>query len=176
MKKISVLIVFSLLFCFCKSKKGGKFDEKLIHRIATENSSLPSQYDMYFFYVQCEKEQISEINVKQLQYMYNDSNTVDESFEDFLKRALHQKQNFINVNDIIDCFYIDKEVMIYYQKVNFSNFIEKYFERDNKSYRLKREFNKKRRSIFYYCFLNNYLGVFDGYGGFYYIMKTSDIY
>lgn len=168
------LILLCCFFLSCSDKEVVKFDEKLIKKIASEDFSLPSQYNMLYLYAQCENKQISEINVQQLRVLYNKSDK-GITFEKYLEVVLNQKQSLQESVDI-ECFSINAEIEKEYKDIGYKNLIAKYFEKIDDSYRLRKIVGEdKRKTLFYYGFLNNYVATFDDYIGYYYLTKTVNL-
>ena len=173
--KISTILL--LLLAFSCSNPANEFDNKLIKRITDEvvTTDAPSQFIGIDFYVKCENGDVAQVGVNLLRYIYKESKT-EISYEEFLMRALNQKESFAE-SDYIKCFSLDKKITGEYHSQGFKSLLDIYFEKSNSGLRLTKNLPENElETLSYYCFLNNYMLDFDDYIGFYYIHKTSDLY
>jgi len=93
-------------------------------------------------------------------------------FDDFLREVLNQHR-ILGLSNKEDCFSLDNDIKDVYDKTSFDSFKNTFFEKKgSNSYLLKKNVEaEKRNTIFYYCFLNNYVILFDDYIGYYYLNK-----
>ncbi|WP_417351233.1 hypothetical protein [Flavobacterium alkalisoli] len=170
-------IILFLLLAFSCVNPANEFDNKLIKRIANEdiNIDIPSQYSQFDFYIKCENGDVAQVGINLLRFMYKE-NKMDISFEEFITTVLNHQQTFAE-SKYIDCFSLDKEISKQYHSQDFKSFLAIYFEKSHDSFRLKKSLSEnKLETLFYYCYLNNYLSSFDDPSGFHYVTKTSNLY
>lgn len=173
--KISTILL--LLLAFSCSNPANEFDSKLVKKIANEDitTDIPSRYSGLDFYVKCESGDVAQVGINLLRYIYKESKT-EISYEEFLKRALNQKESFAE-SEYINCFSLDNKITEEYHSQGFKSLLDIYFEKSDNGLRLTKSLPENElETLSYYCFLNNYMLDFDDYIGFYYIYKTSDLY
>lgn len=176
MKKIAVFITIIFLLNSCSKNKNISFDEELIKRMSIEDFGLPSQYTTLILFAKCENSKVVETNIQQLRAIYKkDYNNM--KFKDYLSQVLNQDLE-INGLKKTECFLLDNEIAELYNNNSFENFLLKFCEKSgSESYILKKNISEeKRRAFFYYCFINNYMPMFDDYIGYYDLHKSSTLY
>lgn len=152
-------------------KTGLKFNENIIDCISNESAFLPSQFLNYTFFCKGSDNKILIFGVYDLQRIHEDSYN-QMSYKSFLTKALNQ--NLLISKPSPKAFDLNKEVQHDYNNNKFEDFINKYCEKHNDdSYTLKTKNCEYISSILYYCFINNYLSIFDDYSGAYKILKVD---
>jgi len=174
---MKIPIILLLLLAFSCSNTANEFDNKLIKKMADEviTTNIPSQFIGIDFYVKCKNGDVAQVGINLLRHIYKESKT-ETSYEEFLKRALNQKESFAE-SEYINCFSLDKRITEQYYSQGFKSLLDIYFEKSDNGLRLTKNLPENElETLSYYCFLNNYILDFDDYTGFYYIYKTSDLY
>jgi hypothetical protein len=172
------IIVFFLITCFasCNENKKSIFDEKVIEKIALENTEYPSAFSSTPFFGKCSSNQVCLVYVQDLRAIHAlKYKQID--FLEFLKKSLNQEIT-IDYQDKIECFDLDKNVTLFYQGNDFNSFLNLYTKK-TKSNRLALKKGIKSdqlETVIYYLFLNNYLTSYDDHLGKYYVDKTSLFY
>lgn len=176
-KKMKKILLFSL-FVFiisCKKDKHVDFDETLINKIANEDFNLPSEYNMLTLFALCNDGNITEIDVQQLRVLHQ-TKYKNIKFSKFLTKVLNQRLK-IESSDDFQCFKLDNKITELYKKNSLDVFIELFCDKSHsKGYVLKKNISSQQRmTIFYYCYINNYLFIFDDVIGSYYLHKTTEL-
>ena len=164
-----LFVFFSLIPCNSKQKKA-TFDEKLIQLIS-EDLKYPS-YETCLFFVQGENGKIIKLEPWELKKMY-DKDYSSWNYKDFIRKALNQEIIFKRK---ITTFQLNRNVMNNYLNYDFEDFIKLYCRnRLDGAYILNNKVPEdEKNSVFYYCFVNNYLTEFDDGIGVYFLFKTSE--
>lgn len=172
MKNVLTIAIFFFISA-CNNKSSVKFNDELISKIASEDLNLPSRYGFYLF-AKCSNDEFVQTNIEELRVLYKrDKNNM--KFDDFLREVLNQNRA-LDLSNQQDCFSLDDDITNVYNTTNFESFKNTFFEKkETNSYVLKRNVKaEKRNTIFYYCFVNNYVVVFDDYIGYYYLNKIGN--
>lgn len=169
MKKLLIITLF--IISSCNNNKRINIDDELIKKLSIENFDSPSEYNMYYLFAKCTNSEIVQTDILQLRILYK-KNKQSMSFYDFLTHILNQKTSLQKSADI-ECFQLDKKITEEYKAESFQKFLLTHFEKTKTgNYILKTDTSSGIiKTIFYYCFINNYLAIFDDYAGFYYIKK-----
>ena len=157
--KNSIILIIFLYYTSCHENNPIDINNNLIEKISKEDIELPSQYNMFKFYVKCDDNDVAYINVQQLRVIYKEFE-INKTFYKFLSDTLNQKKH-LNQNVDLECFKLDKEIIYEYENNSFQDFINLYFDKNGNNLKLKNKLiDNKMNTIFYFCFLNNYLASF----------------
>lgn len=174
MKKY-ILLYLLVFILACDNDKNINFDKKLIHKMSIEDFNLPSEFNMLILFAKCKDDNMTETDIQQLRIVYK-TNYDSISFDQFLTNVLNQNIKLEKSDDIV-CFELDSEITDFYKKNSFNNFYKNYCVRTNTGeYTLKEDISyNKRKTIFYYCYINNYLFLFDDVLGYYFLISTTKL-
>lgn len=171
----TVFLFLILLHSACKMDSSDKFDERFIKMVANEtDTGLPSQFSFISFYVKCNDNQIAIVNIEELKVLHS-LKYKKLDYLTFLRKALNQEMN-LEYKDKIQCFSVDREISTMYSNNNFETFLSLYTDKVGQERVLKPSFENSANTIFYYCFLNNFVALHDDYTGRYYLKKTTYYY
>lgn len=181
MKKInyiisSFLIIALFIITSCRDKhpiKPLRFNKEIIDSISKETTDLPSAFSSIFFFGKCSSGNIALLEIQDLRGLHK-IKFPNLDFHTFLEKSLNQEIN-VDLKDKIKCFELDEDITSMYTQNDFKTFLDLTCEKVNDgSYTLKKNINEKQiNTVLYYCFINNYLAVFDDYIGKYYINTDS---
>ncbi|HRB70956.1 MAG TPA: hypothetical protein PK776_03820 [Flavobacterium sp.] len=167
-----VVILTTNLSCRnSQSKKKFKFNTEIINRISNETTDLPSSFSSIFFFGKCTSGNVALLKVQDLKGLHK-IKYPNLDFYTFLEKALNQ-EIVVDYKDKVKCFEFDKSISSIYEKNDFNTFLELTCEKiSGDKYTLKENINNGQiNTVLYYCFINNYLTVFDDYIGKFYIDK-----
>lgn len=171
-KYIAFIAITFVLGCKDSIKKTD-IDNILLKKIIEQGSDLPTGLGFTVF-VKCE-DGYSELTIDELIAEYINM-SIKEDYEVFMKRALNHQYVFRDSIQL-HCFELDKEILENYYNVDFSVFIVDYFIKNNDLFILKMDVDEdKLKTIFYLCYINNYLISFDDEIGIYYLRPSKFYY
>lgn len=117
----------------------------------------------------------SETTIDELIFQYKNLN-IKEEYGTFLQAALNH-ENIFSDSVLHTCFELDKQILENYLNIDFNEFTDGYFVKINDRVRLKNQMNEDQlRTIFYLCYINNYVFSFDDEIGVWYLRATEYYY
>ena len=159
----------------CEKNKINTFDEKLIEKMAGQETKLPSVFSSIPFFGICSNNRVALVYVQDLRAIHT-AKYKKIGYSEFLQKTLNQ-QISVEYQDKIECFDLDKDVTTDYESKDFENFLHSYTEKTSSGkLALKPSVPEDNiNSILYYLFLNNYLASYDDYIGKFYIYSSDSL-
>jgi hypothetical protein len=183
--KLKIIIFFIVILIYsCNNQNSTKDDKRFIELLASEyplqvieeGNILPSKYNGYILYIKYNNKQAVKTNVNALIRLY-DKSYKSKRFRDFLEQVFNQKIK-LNESEEFIYFHLNNRITNDYENLGYENFKHLYFlpTSDIEEFDLKPNIKPDELdTIFYYCFINNYLYSGGEYGPFS-IRKFSDFF